>query len=258
MTLSPEARVALLLVGVFVGGWAAWALVSWARYGRDAGTQSGSRAEQFVPDYEVVELFRRRVHAPAPLTLSVARSTSLTSSALIRGIFRARELMMRSHIDKPFPAGGVVDQMLTLGWSMLDSAPRREIVLGAVTQPWRGDVVFRALPPGEFIAFHEPGFVKIVVVIAADPVDDSTSVFRIETFVATTDTLARKRFRRYWSVFSPGILLIRQLALNAVKRDAEERYRQAQRGSPRSTGEHAPGTPRTNRRTRAPDTAPRA
>ena len=218
-------RGALILFGAGVVGWAAWTLVSWARYGHDAGTRTGAGAEHFLPDFEVAELFRTRVHAPARLTFSVAQSTSLTSSLLIRGIFRARELLMRGRIEKPFPAGGVVDQMRALGWSTLDSVPRREIVLGTVTQPWRGDVVFRPLSPAELAAFHEPGFVKIVVAIGADPVDDSTSIFRIETLVATTDSSARKRFRRYWSVFSPGILLIRKLALGAVKRDAEERYR---------------------------------
>ena len=225
------AHGAFLLFTAFVAGWAAWALFSWGRYGHDAGTQSGAGAEHFVPDYEVVELFQTRVHAPAALTLSAAQSTSLDSSMLIRGIFRAREMMMRSRIGKPFPAGGVVDQMRTLGWSTLESVPRREVVLGSVTQPWRGNVVFSALPPEEFVAFHEPGFVKIVVVIAAVPVDESTSIFRIETLVATTDALARERFRRYWAVFSPGILLIRQLALGAVKRTAEERYREVRRDS---------------------------
>jgi hypothetical protein len=222
-------RSTLILFGAGVVGWATWALVSWVRYGHDSGTRTGVGAEHFLPDFEVAELFRTRVHAPARLTLSVAQSTSLNSTTLIRGIFRARELLMRGRIEKPFPAGGLVDQMLALGWSTLDSVPHREIVLGTVTQPWRGDVVFRALSPDSFIAFHEPGFVKIVVVIAATPVDDSTSVLRIETLVATTDSSARKRFRRYWSVFSPGILLIRPLALRAVKRDAEERYRNARR-----------------------------
>ena len=94
-----------------------------------------------------------------------------------------------------------------------------------VTQPWRGNVVFRSLPPQEFVAFREPDFVKIVVVIAAIPIDDSSSVFRIETLVGTTDATARARFRRYWSVFSPGILLIRELALHQVTRDAEALYR---------------------------------
>lgn len=240
-------RGALFLFGAFVVGWATWASVSWARYGHDAGTLSGAGAEHFLPDYEVAELFQTRVRAPGPLTFSAAQSMRLNSSALVGGIFRARELLMGSHIAKPFPAGGVVDQMRALGWSTLDTLPRREIVLGAVTQPWRGDVEFRALPPDEFVAFREPGFVKIVVDIAAVPVDDSTSIFRIETLVATTDSLARKRFRRYWAVFSPGILLIRQLALSAVKRDAEERYRQARsrerRESPTSDRPATPPSP---------------
>jgi hypothetical protein len=125
--------------------------------------------------------------------------------------------------------------MRALGWSTLDTVPRSTIVLGAVTQPWRSDVVFRALPPEDFIAFREPGFVKIVVVIAADSIDESTSTFRIVTLVATTDAAARKRFRRYWAVFSPGILLIRQLALGAVKHNAEERYRQVRQRAHRDS-----------------------
>lgn len=34
-------------------------------------------------------------------------------------------------------------------------------------------------------------------------------MFRTETRVATTDPASRRRFRRYWTVFSAGILLIR-------------------------------------------------
>jgi hypothetical protein len=36
-----------------------------------------------------------------------------------------------------------------------------------------------------------------------------------------TDAEARARFRRYWAVTSPGILLIRKLALRLLKADAE-------------------------------------
>ena len=135
-------RSALFLSGAFAIGWATWATVSWARYGHDAGTLSGVGAERFVPDYEVVELFQTRVRAPGALTYAAAQSTSLNSSALLRGIFRARELLMGGRVEKPLPAGGVVDQMRALDWSTLDTVPGREIVLGAVTQSWRGDVVW--------------------------------------------------------------------------------------------------------------------
>jgi hypothetical protein len=60
---------------------------------------------------------------------------------------------------------------------------------------WEATVVFRGLAPDEFTAFHEPGYVKIVWTLRADPVGSCESIFRTETRVATTDPTARKRFR---------------------------------------------------------------
>ena len=62
--------------------------------------------------------------------------------------------------------------MRAMGWGVLAEIPGREIVMGAVTQPWEADVVFRPLPSAEFAAFAEPGFVKIVWTLRADPVDE--------------------------------------------------------------------------------------
>jgi len=43
--------------------------------------------------------------------------------------------------------------------------------------------------------------------------------------VATTDSMARERFRRYWAVLSPGILIIRYEGLRLVKAEAERMRR---------------------------------
>jgi hypothetical protein len=83
--------------------------------------------------------------------------------------------------------------------------------------------VFRPLPPDEFAAFDEPGYVKIVWTLRADPVGPHDSVFRTETRAVTTDAAARRKFRWYWARFSPGIGLIRQLSLGPVRREAERR-----------------------------------
>jgi hypothetical protein len=94
-------------------------------------------------------------------------------------------------------------------------------VFGAVTKPWNADVVFESLEPDAFAAFDRPGYAKIVWTLAAKPVGEKASVFRTETRVATTDAESRSHFRRYWSVFSPGILLIRYEILRLVRREAE-------------------------------------
>ena len=106
-------------------------------------------------------------------------------------------------------------------------ASRREVVVGAVTRPWEANVIFRALPPEQFAAFHEPGYVKIVWTIRADPITATESVFRTETRAIATDANARARFRRYWSFVSPGIIAIRWAILGPVKKEAERRAREA-------------------------------
>ena len=40
-----------------------------------------------------------------------------------------------------------------------------------------------------------------------------------------TDAVARSRFRRYWALVSPGVVLIRRQSLRIVKADAEQRSR---------------------------------
>jgi hypothetical protein len=64
-----------------------------------------------------------------------------------------------------------------MGWGVLGEIPGREIVVGAVTQPWKTNVIFRALPPGEFAAFDEPDYVKVVWTLRADPTGDGASLF---------------------------------------------------------------------------------
>jgi hypothetical protein len=86
--------------------------------------------------------------------------------------------------------------------------------------------VFRPLPPEEFASFSEPGYVKIAWTIRADPLGNDRSIFRTETRVTATDPLARAKFRRYWALASPGIILSRWLMLNPVKTAAERRARE--------------------------------
>jgi hypothetical protein len=48
-------------------------------------------------------------------------------------------------------------------------------------------------------------------------------MFRTETRAVATDVEARRRFRLYWSLASPGIGLIRWLSLRPLKMAAEQR-----------------------------------
>ena len=95
--------------------------------------------------------------------------------------------------------------------------------MGAVTQPWKPQVHFRGLSPDEFVRFREPGYAKIAWTIEVDPAGHSASVFSTETRVMTTDPASHERFRRYWVVVSPGILIVRHEILRLVRPEAEPR-----------------------------------
>jgi hypothetical protein len=199
-----------------------YAGVTWYRYGKVA--RAGTRdplVDRFMPKYEVREVHQTRVAAPAEVTFGVAHDLDLQRSTIVRAIFTGRELLLGGERSKRDHAPGFLAEVLALGWRVLAEEPGRELVVGAVTQPWKADVEFLGLPPDEFIGFKEPGYAKIIWTFVATPLGEKASVFRTETRVVTTDPESRSRFRRYWSVFSPGILLIRYETLRLVRQEAE-------------------------------------
>jgi hypothetical protein len=179
--------------------------------------------DRFVPNPETGARHQTVVSAPAGLVFEVATEMDLRSIPLVAAIFWLREKLLRATTTRRRPQG-LVAETLALGWGRLAERPNRELVMGAVTQPWQGDVVFRAVPPDCFAAFAEPHLVKIVWTLEAEPIDDTHTRFGSETRVVSTSEWARQRFRRYWRLAAIGIVLIRWLGLRAVRREAERRF----------------------------------
>jgi hypothetical protein len=220
--------------GLAAGAYAAYVGLTWYRYGdvpRGDEQEQDDLLDRFMPSYEVVERNHLRVAAPAEITLAAAAEMDLQALPLVRAIFKARELIMGAPAERP-PRRLTLAELKSIGWGVLADSPGREIVLGAVTKPWEANPTFRPLPPDEFAPFREPGYVKIVWTLRADPAGSAESVFRTETRATTTDAEARRRFRWYWAFLSPGILLIRRALLAPVKKEAERRARGAARPAP--------------------------
>lgn len=228
----PALRCLAAGAGFAAALYATHAAFTWLRYGhppRPTNEEIDSLLDQFIPAYEVVERHSVRVAAPSEITLAAACEMDLLQSPVVRCIFKGRELILGGHPDNLRHPRTLLAQMKELGWVVLGEVPGREIALGAVTRPWVANPVFRPLLPAEFVSFHEPGYTKIAWTLRADPISASVSVARTETRVATTDQAARMAFRRYWSLVSPGVELIRRLSLRLVKAEAERRARLAMR-----------------------------
>jgi hypothetical protein len=223
MRLSIARRLSLAATAL-VAGYGAYVAVTWLRYGRvkqAPNEEADPLLDQFMPEYEVVERHSTFVRAPAEVTLAAACEMDFGDSRLAGMIFKGRELLLRAGPPEEVLPSGLLAKTKALGWGLLAEVPAREIVMGAVTQPWEANVVFRALPPDRFASFDDPAYVKIAWTLRADPVTASTSVFRTETRVLACGPLARTRFRKYWALLSPGIILIRRAMLGSLRRDAE-------------------------------------
>lgn len=217
--------------GLAYGG---FALSTWFGYGRPHRRGSGpfdAILDEFMPAYEIAECHETEVRAPAGLTYAAARAIDLNRSLLVRAIFELRALPAR--LRGAYVAAesqSLLEQTRALGWRELLEVPDRFLVMGAVTRAWEGAPVFRGLPAEEFRDFAEPGYVKILWTLEADPIGPARSRFRTETRASTTDPESRARFRNYWAFVSPGIRTIRRQSLALVRREAVRRLRKGTSG----------------------------
>jgi len=222
--------------GIAAGAYATYAATTWLRYGHArpaAGRDADPLLDRFMPVYEVAERHTAYVNAPPEITFAASCDVDLQRSRIIQAIFKGRELALGAQPEDTARPRGLVALTKSLGWGVLAEVPGREIVMGAVTKPWTANPVFRALPPDAFATFDEPDYVKIVWTLRADALKTGASLARTETRVLATDPAARRKFRRYWSIFSPGIVLIRRVALRLTKLDAERRARERRRTADR-------------------------
>jgi hypothetical protein len=236
-------RYAAAAAGAGLAACAGYVAVAWARYGH-VDPRRHPRDElldRFMPQPQVDEYHRLKVRAPAAVTFAAAKQMDIQASPAVKGIFwlRAIPSLLQGEPFRPQGSRGIVAETLDQGWGVLAEVPDREIVIGAYTQPWHEHVTFHPLPPEEFAAFREPGYVKIVWTLAAEPARPGESWFVTRTRVAATDPGSRKKFRRYWAPMSAGIILIRYAALPLVRKQAERQARQADKAGSQMVTSHS-------------------
>jgi hypothetical protein len=217
---------AAALMGAAAVSYAAIVGSTWLRYGHDgepAADEKDALLDVFMPQYDVSERHHVGIAAPADVTFAALMDMNLDDSLVVRAIFKGREILLGAEPDDKPNAHSLVEMTKALGWVVLAEMPGHEIVMGAVTRPWEGNVVFRGIPAEQFAAFNEPDYVKIVWTLRADAISPYSSIARSETRAVATDAAARRKFRWYWSRFSAGIVLIREMSMRMVKKDAERR-----------------------------------
>jgi hypothetical protein len=185
-----------------------------------------SPAAAFIPRPYVHDRREIIIDAPADLVFFEATRIDLRALPLVRTIFRIRGWLMGDTLEPPLKPLGILAETMVLGWGLLAHTPCRSLVMGAAAQPWTRNVTFRTIPRGEFAAFAEPDYVKIVWTLEASPIGPARTRFCTETRVEATDEAARRKFFWYWMAFGAGIRVIRWSMLRALRRKALRHHRE--------------------------------
>jgi hypothetical protein len=93
-----------------------------------------------------------------------------------------------------------IPQMLSLGWGILVDLPDREIVMAPVTRPWEPNPRFHAISAGQFAAFNDAEYIKIVWSLRADRLGPDESMFRTETRAVDFSEFSRRALDHALSV----------------------------------------------------------
>jgi hypothetical protein len=110
--------------------------------------------------------------------------------------------------------------LLTVHSSLLDAAMWiRGLPARLVGRVWRPIITWRDVTRGEFAGFDEPGWGKIAANFVVTP-HGTRTLLSYECRTATTDSVARRRFRRYWGVVRSVVAHIMRTTLRTIKDDA--------------------------------------
>lgn len=189
--------------------------------------------DELLPRYDASIVRESLVEAPPELTYAAVSETNLLDP-VIRGAFALRELPGRLLGRMRGESVPEVARSLTLkelarpefGMAVLAERPGEEIVVGSVGRFWEKDYGHRDVGADEFASFDEPGYARLAMAFRVRPAERGNSRLRYEARTATTDAVARRRFRWYWWLIRWGVWLVMGRALALIRHEAEARVRQ--------------------------------
>ncbi len=179
--------------------------------------------DDWMPAWDVVERHETLVRAPRDRAWSAVRTLDLSRSPVVRTLFALRSLPgLFARRGRRRALGATLDDLLRMGFVLLEERPGEEVVLGLVGKFWRPSGCIRRVTPEELRAFAEPGWAVAAWNFTLNPAGDGAVRVATETRVRCTDAASRRRFRAYWLLVGPFSALIRREMLRAIRRTAED------------------------------------
>jgi hypothetical protein len=151
------------------------------------------------------------------------RSVSFADMPAAVFLMRLRALAGGSLDAEPPDPRPILDLMAQpgTGFLPLDVSDPSEVVYGMVGRPWTNEAPPPVATAEEFLAFAQPGHIKVAFNIRVS--DEGGGVSRVSTETRTlgNDAGAQRVFARYWRIIYPGSAIIRRVWLDAIVSKAE-------------------------------------
>lgn len=166
--------------------------------------------DRLISEPQFRERHESTVAAPPERIYQALKGIDFARSATIRLLFEIRGLGRRLR-QGGHPLRIRWEDMLRIGFLLLDENPGRELVVGIAAGP------AKVTDAEQFRGLTGPGWVQIAMNWTVTP-SAGGAVVATETRVLATDPKSRRRFALYWLAIRPFSGLIRRRML-AVLRD---------------------------------------
>jgi hypothetical protein len=148
-----------------------------------------------------------KLKAAVPL---ISMSHMPVADLLLRLRFMDSEL---EYVSDPTP---FLDFKPGSGFLVLDDSNPSERVYGMAGQPWTETMPADVLTAEHFMAFSQPGHIRVAFNFRVVDKGEQGVLISTETRALGNDLEAQKTFARYWRVIYPGSSIIRRVWLNAI------------------------------------------
>ncbi len=196
--------------------------ISWSMPRTQSSTEHHG-IDAFAPAFQFREHHATAINAPPARVYDAIRTVPADEIALFQAFTWLRrfgaagpESIMNAPAHKP-----ILDVATSTGFLLLQDAPPREVVIGAVVVAPPGTRRPARFEAADFKQLSAPGFAMATMNFRIEDAGAGASRLITETRVFATDRVALGRFTPYWRVIFPGSAILRLTWLRAIKARAE-------------------------------------
>jgi hypothetical protein len=193
----------------------------------DSERSAATALDRLAPTFQAAERHSMTIAASADQVWAALTQVTVGELRVFRLLMGLRVLPGRL-LGRPRARFDAEESLLgwavRFGFTILGEEVRRELVVGAIGQPWRlvGGRGMAVAGGDDFAAFDQAGYAKMAANFQLVPDAGGRAVqLTTETRVACTDAASARRSARYWWLIRPASGAIRRSWLAAIKRRAE-------------------------------------